>query len=203
MKFEEDLLNNLKIIERSLLELEQNISNPLYYLVDIQDELIEADANLAGLAVVYERDKLFQQKILNYKEQLIGFHNLYNKIKLEISKRSLTNTNNSSSTRLIDDNKTVDNCTNMLEQSRQILFETEKVGGVALSDLSHQKERLLSGQEHVRETKNVSTQVRAILRRMVCKAYMQKGIVISVALILLAAIVLVSYYGLVRKWKAI
>ena len=203
MKFEEDLLNNLKIIERSLLELEQNISNPLYYLVDIQDELIEADANLAGLAVVYERDKLFQQKILNYKEKLIGFHNLSNKIKLEISKRSLTNTNNSSSTRLIENNKTVDNCTNMLEQSRQILFETEKVGGVALSDLSHQKERLLSGQEHVRETKNVSTQVRAILRRMVYKAYMQKVIVISVALILLAAILLVSYYGLVRKWKAI
>ena len=203
MKFEEDLLNNLKIIERSLLELEQNISNPLYYLVDIQDELIEADANLAGLAVVYERDKLFQQKILNYKEKLIGFHNLSNKIKLEISKRSLTNTNTSSSTRLIENNKTVDNCTNMLEQSRQILFETEKVGGVALSDLSHQKERLLSGQEHVRETKNVSTQVRAILRRMVYKAYMQKVIVISVALILLAAILLVSYYGLVRKWKAI
>ena len=203
MKFEEDLLNNLKIIERSVLELEQNISNPLYYLVDILDELIEADANLAGLAVVYERDKLFQQKILVYREQLVGFHNLYDKIKLEISKRSLTNTNNSSSTRLFENNKTVDNCTNMLEQSRQILFETEKVGGVALSDLSHQKEKLLSGQEHVRETKNVSTQVRAILRRMVYKAYMQKVIVISVALLLLVAIILVSYYGLVRKWKAI
>eukprot|EP00429_Kryptoperidinium_foliaceum_P122306 CAMPEP_0176330476 /NCGR_PEP_ID=MMETSP0121_2-20121125/76046_1 /TAXON_ID=160619 /ORGANISM="Kryptoperidinium foliaceum, Strain CCMP 1326" /LENGTH=72 /DNA_ID=CAMNT_0017673275 /DNA_START=54 /DNA_END=268 /DNA_ORIENTATION=+ len=55
--------------------------------------------------------------------------------------------------KLLNANQRLDSSTATLEQSRNILYQTENIGDAVITDLESQKEKLVDAREKVKDTK--------------------------------------------------
>lgn len=86
-----------------------------------------------------------------------------------------------------------------LEQSRQILAQTENIGVNIITDLESQKEILIDAQGKVKETRQFTMDAKKVLRIMGNRAAMHKCCVIFTIIILAGAIGAIAYYGFFAK----
>jgi vesicle transport through interaction with t-SNAREs protein 1 len=82
---------------------------------------------------------------------------------------------------------TLNDTTNMLNSTQQLVSDTEAIGSNVLSTLGSQREQLLNANKNVRETKSVTGQAKVLLRNMGRRAIYNKIFLYFVILALAAA----------------
>jgi hypothetical protein len=76
--------------------------------------------------------------------------------------------------KLVSQMATLNDTTNMLNSTQQLVSETEAIGSNVLSTLGNQREQLLNANKNVRETKGVTGQAKVLLRNMGRRAMYNK-----------------------------
>jgi vesicle transport through interaction with t-SNAREs protein 1 len=97
-------------------------------------------------------------------------------------------------------NALLDRSTNSLEQSRQLVANTEIIGKNVITDLESQREQLLGAKENLSETKDFAGTAKRLLRSMGRKALMQRFTLILSIISLFVVICLIIYFGLAKKF---
>lgn len=138
-----------------------------------------------------------QQKVNDYKEEYKQMLQRYQSAKFNAEAQALKG-GPSSRTKLLTANQRLDQSTATLEQSRQILAQTEQIGNTILTDMESQKETLQGASEKVKETKQFTLDAKGILRTMGNRAVMHKCCVYFTILILAAVIIVISYCGFIN-----
>jgi vesicle transport through interaction with t-SNAREs protein 1 len=171
--------------------------------VEIDGELAEAEGYLRAMDIEFRTmtstdKKNLQQKVNEYKEELRNLQQNYQTSKFNAESIALKSSS-ASRTKLLNANQKLDSSTATLEQSRQLVAQTEKVGDTIITDMENQKEVLLDAKSKVKETKYFTTEARRVLRQMGNRAIIHKICIAFTILGLFAAIVAVGYYGLIAK----
>ncbi|GMH66424.1 hypothetical protein TrRE_jg9156 [Triparma retinervis] len=89
--------------------------------------------------------------------------------------------------KLVSQMATLNDTTNMLNSTQQLVSDTEAIGSNVLSTLGSQREQLLNANKNVRETKSVTGQAKVLLRNMGRRAIYNKIFLYFVILALAAA----------------
>jgi uncharacterized protein YdcH (DUF465 family) len=139
-----------------------------------------------------------QQKVNEYREELKNLQQNYQTTKFNAESIALK-TSPASRTKLLNANQKLDNSTNTLEKSRQVIANTEKVGETIITDMENQKELLKDARTKVKETKTFTSEARRVLRQMGNRAILHKIFIYFLILGLFAAIIATGYYGIVKK----
>lgn len=139
-----------------------------------------------------------QQKVTEYKSEYKQIVDSFQSSKYNAESIALKG-GSDARTKLLNVNQKLDSSTATLEQSRNILMQTEKIGDTIITDLESQKEHLVESKDKVKETKKFTIDAKHILRMMGNRALMHKACVMFTILILAGAIVGIAYYGLVGK----
>jgi vesicle transport through interaction with t-SNAREs protein 1 len=103
--------------------------------------------------------------------------------------------------KLLTSNQRLDSSTATLEQSRQLIAQTEGIGSAITTDLEAQRELLQGANKKVTETKQYTTDAKGILVDMGYRAIRHKICMLLVIVILLGLIGLTGYYGFVKEKK--
>lgn len=135
-----------------------------------------------------------QQKVSEYRDELRRLQQNYQTSKGSAETVAM-NKGPAARSKLLNANQRLDESTMTLEQSRQLIAQTENVGNTVIQDLTNQKEKLLDAREKVKETKNFTTEARRVLRVMGNRAVMHKICIAFTIVGLAAAIIAVGYYG--------
>lgn len=168
--------------------------------VEIEGELSEAEGYLRAMDVEFRTmssadKRSAQQKVADYREELRRLQQNFASSKSNAEAVALTK-GPAARSKLLNANQRLDESTAVLEQSRQLVAQTETIGNTVITDLSSQREKLVDAKEKVQETRNFTTEARRVLRMMGNRAIMHK-IFVSVLIVgLAAAIVAVGYYGM-------
>lgn len=141
--------------------------------------------------------KSVQQKVQEYRDELKSLQNSFQTTKFNAEALALKS-GPSSRQRLLTANQRLDQSTATLEQSRQLIAQTEKVGDNVLADLENQKETLMDARDKVKETKDFTTEARRVLKTMGNRAILHKICVMFTIVALLGAIIGVGYYGVTK-----
>jgi vesicle transport through interaction with t-SNAREs protein 1 len=139
-----------------------------------------------------------QQKVTEYREELKNLQQNYQTSKFNAESIALKSSP-AARNKLLTANQKLDQSTTTLEQSKQIISQTEKVGETIMTDMENQKEKLMDATQKVKETRDFTSDARRVLRRMGHRAVLHKIFVYMTVLGLAAAIVAVGYFGLVNK----
>ena len=171
--------------------------------VEIEGELSEAEGYLRAMDIEFRsmtsmEKRGAQLKLNDYREELKQLQSTYTTSKLSAESIALKG-GPSSRTKLLNANQKLDSSTATLEQSRQILANTQQVGDTVLTDLETQKETLMDARNKVKETKDFTSEARRVLRMMGNRAIIHKMCVIFTIIALGAAIVATGYYGVTKK----
>jgi vesicle transport through interaction with t-SNAREs protein 1 len=103
--------------------------------------------------------------------------------------------NNSTRAKLMASNQKLDQSTELLQQSKRLVGETEQIGDTIISDLEAQKEKIYMAQENVEDTKQYTVDARALLRMMSTRNVIHKLCVYGTIVILAAIIGAIGYFG--------
>eukprot|EP00981_Chlorochromonas_danica_P004049 scaffold768_cov174-Ochromonas_danica.AAC.22 len=136
-----------------------------------------------------------QQKVADYREELRRLQQSFTSSKSNAEAVALTK-GPAARSKLLNANQRLDESTAVLEQSRQLVAQTETIGNTVITDLGSQREKLVDAKEKVQETRNFTTEARRVLRMMGNRAIMHKIFVTVLIVGLAAAIVAVGYYGM-------
>ena len=183
--------------------------------IEAQSELLEAEGYLHALDLEFrlmvsaEKSKL-HGRLKSYREDYQVRLTHLHAIKQEIEGVEEKNDAVPNQCRPVDvtfdiqgglrTNALLDRSTNSLEQSRQIVANTEIIGKNVISDLESQREQLLGAKENLSETKDFAGIAKRLLRSMGRKALMQKFSLIFTIISLFAVICLIIYFGLAKKF---
>ena len=110
-------------------------------------------------------------------------------------------TGSTSRAKLLSSNQKLDNSTLALEQSRQIIAQTDQIGNAVLSDIENQKETLIGAQAKVDETRGFTSNAKNVLIAMGNRAIRHTCCVATVIIFLLGLNVLVIYFAFIDKGK--
>eukprot|EP01035_Chromulina_nebulosa_P017766 gene17766-23368_t len=172
-RYEEDFLNSMKIISRGMRQLDSaagNIDVVISSSVEIEGELSEAEGYLRAMDVEFRsissNDKKYAlQKLTEYRDEYKETLQKYQTSKFNAEAQALKGGPNAR-TKLLNSNQRLDQSTLLLEQSRQALAHTEKIGTNILTDLESQKETLMSASTKVKETRSFTAEAKQVLRSM-------------------------------------
>eukprot|EP01039_Chlorochromonas_danica_P004334 gene4334-4755_t len=202
-RYEENFLNCSRIISRNLSSLdsaEGNVDKIISSSVEIEGELSEAEGYLRAMDVEFRTmssadKRSAQQKVADYREELRRLQQSFTSSKSNAEAVALTK-GPAARSKLLNANQRLDESTAVLEQSRQLVAQTETIGNTVITDLGSQREKLVDAKEKVQETRNFTTEARRVLRMMGNRAIMHKIFVTVLIVGLAAAIVAVGYYGM-------
>jgi vesicle transport through interaction with t-SNAREs protein 1 len=171
--------------------------------VEIEGELAEAEGYLRAMDIEFRTmtssdKRSAQQKVTEYREELKNLQQNYQTSKFNAESIALKSSP-AARNKLLTANQKLDQSTATLEQSKQIISQTEKVGETIMTDMENQKEKLMDAKQKVKETRDFTSDARRVLRRMGHRAVLHKIFVYMTILGLAAAIVAVGYFGLVNK----
>eukprot|EP00520_Triparma_pacifica_P011259 CAMPEP_0118656886 /NCGR_PEP_ID=MMETSP0785-20121206/13718_1 /TAXON_ID=91992 /ORGANISM="Bolidomonas pacifica, Strain CCMP 1866" /LENGTH=220 /DNA_ID=CAMNT_0006549755 /DNA_START=139 /DNA_END=797 /DNA_ORIENTATION=- len=96
--------------------------------------------------------------------------------------------------KLVSQMATLNQTTNMLNSTQQLVSETEAIGSDVLSTLGNQREQLLNANKNVRETKSITGQAKILLRNMGRRAIYNKIFLYFVILLLAVANGMIIWY---------
>ena len=195
-------------------------------VIEAEDELVECEAYVSTIilffamavsfflsqlkamdvelrSVVSSEKKNASIKIMEYKEEFRNITIHFTKAKDLVESSYLM-----SSAKAIDadkvkfketrGNRAILNATNSLEQSRQIVSETEEIGTNIISGMRNQREQLIVAADNVSDTRNVTQTAKSVLSKMGNKAFLHKLSLIGIIIILACLITLVVYNGFIR-----
>lgn len=140
-----------------------------------------------------------QQRLDDYKDEYTQLIKKYKLVKGNAETRA-ANGQSGRRAQLMAGNQKLDQSTSVLENSRKILYDTEKLGDTVLSDLESQREKLLSAQEKVQDTTTITFSAKNVLRQMGNRAIREKICIIFTILVLLIVIGVILYYGAYKKY---
>lgn len=171
--------------------------------VEIEGELSEAEGFLRAMDVEFKtmaanEKRNSQQKVNDYRAELKTLQSNFQNAKYKAESLALKG-GASARTKLINANQKLDSATATLEQSRNILYQTEAIGDTIITDLEGQKEMLVDAREKVKDTKRFTVDAKHILRMMGNRALMHKACVMLTIVLLFGAIIGIGYYGIVAK----
>lgn len=171
--------------------------------MEIEGELAEAEGYLRAMDIEFRTmtsaDKRgIQQKVPEYRDELKTLNQNYQTTKFNAESIALKSSS-VSRTKLLNANQKLDQSTNTLEASQQVIAQSEKIGDTIITDMENQKETLKDAHTKVKETKDFTTEARRILRQMGNRAILWKIFCYLLIIGLFAAIVTVGSYGLVKK----
>lgn len=203
-RYEEYFLNCSRIVSRCMSQLDSangNVDMVIQASVEIEGELSEAEGYLRAMDVEFRtmassEKRNVQQKVNGYKEELKQLQQNFQRSKFNAESQALKS-GPTARTRLMASNQKLDDSTASLEQSRQLVSQTENIGNTILTDLETQKETLVGATEKVKDTKEYTVDAKRILRMMGHRAVIHKICIMFTILALLGAIGAVGYYGLV------
>mmetsp|Transcript_40579 Transcript_40579/g.80702 ORF Transcript_40579/g.80702 Transcript_40579/m.80702 type:complete len:213 (+) Transcript_40579:44-682(+) len=205
-RYEENFLNSSRIISRCMSQLESangNVDTVVAQTVEIEGELSEAEGFIRAMDVEFKtmsaNDKRnAQQKVNDYKAEHQQMVTNFQGAKFKAESMALKGGPNARS-KLLNANQRLDSSTATLEQSRNILYQTENIGDAVITDLESQKEKLVDAREKVKDTKRFTVDAKQILRMMGNRALMHKACVMLTIVLLFGAIIGIGYYGIVAK----
>lgn len=171
--------------------------------VEIEGELSEAEGFLRAMDIEFKtlpanRKQNSQQKLNDYKAEHKNLTTNFQKAKYQAESLALKGGPNARS-KLQNANQKLDSSTATLEQTRNILYQTEQIGDAVITDLESQKEKLVDARDKVKETKRFTVDAKQILRMMGNRALMHKACVMLTIVLLFGAIIGIGYYGIVGK----
>jgi vesicle transport through interaction with t-SNAREs protein 1 len=171
--------------------------------VEIEGELSEAEGYIRAMDVEFKtmavnEKRNAQQKVNDYKAEHKQLTTNFQAAKYKAESLALKGGPNAR-TKLLNANQKLDSATATLEQSRNILYQTEAIGDAVITDLEGQKEKLVDAREKVKDTKRFTVDAKHILRMMGNRALMHKACVMFTILLLFGAIIGIGYYGIVKK----
>ncbi|KAJ1402042.1 hypothetical protein B484DRAFT_457857 [Ochromonadaceae sp. CCMP2298] len=201
-RYAENFTNSSRIVSRCMAQLETasgNIGTVISETIEIEGEISEAEGYLRAMEVelktISASDKRnAQQKVTESKADLKQMQSSYQSAKFRAEALALKSGSGGKS---ITSNQKLDNSTATLEQSRNILHQTEQIGDDIINDLEGQKETLQETKEKVTETRQFTMDAKYVLRMMGNRALMHKACVMFTIVILFGAIIGVGYYGIV------
>eukprot|EP00428_Durinskia_dybowskii_P067050 CAMPEP_0170370414 /NCGR_PEP_ID=MMETSP0117_2-20130122/8499_1 /TAXON_ID=400756 /ORGANISM="Durinskia baltica, Strain CSIRO CS-38" /LENGTH=189 /DNA_ID=CAMNT_0010625189 /DNA_START=113 /DNA_END=682 /DNA_ORIENTATION=- len=180
-----------------------NVDTVVAQTVEIEGELSEAEGFIRAMDVEFKtmsaNDKRnAQQKVNDYKAEHQQMVTNFQGAKFKAESMALKGGPNARS-KLLNANQRLDSSTATLEQSRNILYQTENIGDAVITDLESQKEKLVDAREKVKDTKRFTVDAKQILRMMGNRALMHKACVMLTIVLLFGAIIGIGYYGIVAK----
>jgi vesicle transport through interaction with t-SNAREs protein 1 len=170
--------------------------------VDIEGELSEAEGYVKAMEIYCETIKTDKKSLLakvrDYKDEYKHLVQQYRQSKSDAESLALKG-GSAARSKLITANEKLDKSTVILEQSRNVIHQTEQVGVTIITDLDHDKEKLLYAKDKVKDTKQVTYDAKYILQQMGYRAVIQKILIFATIVILFIVIVLIFYYGIIAK----
>eukprot|EP00619_Florenciella_sp_RCC1007_P009177 CAMPEP_0205903680 /NCGR_PEP_ID=MMETSP1325-20131115/250_1 /ASSEMBLY_ACC=CAM_ASM_000708 /TAXON_ID=236786 /ORGANISM="Florenciella sp., Strain RCC1007" /LENGTH=231 /DNA_ID=CAMNT_0053269353 /DNA_START=63 /DNA_END=758 /DNA_ORIENTATION=+ len=91
--------------------------------------------------------------------------------------------------------------TELLEESRRIIGETEEIGDQVMGDMENQRHQLLSEHEKVLETRGFISDARQTLSTMGWRELQHKAMLVAIIIILFVSICLVLWFRFINKPK--
>eukprot|EP01041_Mallomonas_annulata_P003103 gene3103-6093_t len=185
-RYEEEFLNSMRILNQSLRQLERpngNTDTILSLSVDIEGELAEAEAYLRAMdfefrAMVSSEKRSISEKVSAYKTEYTSLVSTFKTIKHSAESYALKANAHNQLNRQSASEK-LDKTTESLEHSRRIVADTENIGRNVITDLTSQKEKIISASQNVQETKNVTFDTKLILQKMGTKAFLKINLAIG------------------------
>ena len=173
--------------------------------VECEGELFEIEGFFKAMEVEVnamlssEKDHS-QQKLDGYADEYKDARKVFEELKLATQAAARKNEYSSASRRaLIAANERLDRSTSSLQQSKNIVVETEIIGNQIVSDLEDQREKLIGAGENVHETKGYTFNARKLLNLMTNRAFMHKVFLLIISSLLPLIIWMLIYYGILRK----
>jgi vesicle transport through interaction with t-SNAREs 1 len=153
--------------------------------------------------MVPSESRYIKQKLETYKKQYEGLNSLFvtskSRMLDSLSKQAqppVLDTKAFSAVKEIGDRATMS-----LENSRQIVAETEKIGSEVISELEEQREKLVSAKSNIEVTRGSAVDARGVLSSMTTKAFFLNVFLVFMNLLLLAIIAMIVYFGyIMKKW---
>lgn len=205
LRYEENFLNSDRIIRRSLQRLQEangNVDSVIAISVEIESELSETEGYLKAMDVeqrtIPPQDKRStSEKVQEYRSEYRERLNNFKTAKHNAEALALRGGANANRIKLLNTNSRLDASTATLEQSRQLVAQTEGIGTTILTDMSQQREILMDADDKVEETRGYTKDAKGILTMMSNRAYYHKLCIYAWILFLFVAIVTVIYYGFI------
>ncbi len=204
-RYEENFLNSDRIIRRTLQRLQEangNVDGVIAISVEIESELSETEGYLKAMDVeqrtVPPQDKrTVGEKVNEYRAEYRERLNQFRTAKQNAELLALRGGANANRIKLLNTNARLDASTATLQQSRQLVAQTENIGTAILTDMGQQREILMGADDKVEETRGFTSQAKGILTMMHNRAFYHKMCIYAWIFFLFAAIVCVVYYGFI------
>ena len=144
--------------------------------------------------------KTASQKVTEYRDEYKQLIQLYQTTKQKAETLALQS-GASSRNKLITANQRLDQSTLTLENSRQIIAQTEGIGSGIITDLEGQREQLKNATSNTQEIKQFTFDAKNVLISMGRRAIVHNICMMLTILILFGIICVIIYYGFVAKKK--
>lgn len=144
--------------------------------------------------------KTASQKVSDYRDEYKQLIQLFQTTKQKAETLALQS-GASSRNKLITANQRLDQSTLTLENSRQIIAQTEGIGNTIITDLESQKEQLKHASSNAQEIKQFTFDAKVVLRTMGRRAIIHDLCMMITILVLFGIICVIIYYGFVEKKK--
>lgn len=186
------------------------IDTIIHAIVDLEGEISESDGYLKAMEVCVHSIRMdtenvtpaekvfFLSSFQRHSDELQHVKSLFNNIKNQYQ-TSLNVSNTSKSGSSSSSSQSLHESTRMLEESRRVLHQSQAVSDEVIIDLEHQKESLLSSQNHVKQTTQVTNDAKAILKQMRTTIWLKKIRIYVIIVVLAVTIALIVYFGIIRK----
>ena len=138
-----------------------------------------------------------QAKVSGYKEEFRQLQQGFQNSKFNAESQALKSGGSDARNRIMASNQKLDDATASLEQSRQLVAQTENIGSGIITDLESQKATLQGATERVQETKEFTLDAKKILRMMGHRAIIHKICVMFTVVALAAAIGAIAWFGII------
>ena len=173
--------------------------------IECEGELFEIEGFLKAMEV--EVNAMLSSEKQHSQKKLEGYADEYKQARqiseeLKIASQTAARKNGyNTATRiaLMAANERLDMSTSSLQQSKNVVFETEMIGDQIVSDLEDQREKLIGAGGHVQETRRSTLDARKVLSLMSYRALTHRFFLSFISVLLLILIWMLIYYGILRK----
>jgi vesicle transport through interaction with t-SNAREs 1 len=204
-RYEENYLNSTRIISRTLQRLNDangNIDSVIAIGVEVESELSETEGYLRAMDVEHRtlgpsEKKDGQEKVQGYRLEYREMLQKFKTAKHNAESLALRGGGNESRAKLLQTNSRLDSSTAVLQNSRQLVSQTEEIGTGILTDMGNQREILLDADAKVQETRGFTAQAKGVLKMMSNRAYYHKLCIYAWIILLFAAICSILYFGFI------
>mmetsp|Transcript_11605 Transcript_11605/g.11627 ORF Transcript_11605/g.11627 Transcript_11605/m.11627 type:complete len:213 (+) Transcript_11605:89-727(+) len=195
-------------IGKNISELRTYTTNPdkSVTLIRQVDALLSQAAELMKQMEVEVRSqdpatrKVLSDKVAQYKRSLGSLKSDFEIVRSEAQKSNLVGSKSAADRqRMLNTNDKIASQNEKILNATRTVADTENVAIEITQELGRNREKITSAHEKVREFAGVTDTARRLLHSMSRREVQQKFIIGFVALILIAAIIIVIYFTMVKK----